>query len=57
MPYTLSASYPEQLKPGFSHSVPVAIEGEHLPTEVSYVAEQQSVQDPGEDDEHADELP
>jgi hypothetical protein len=38
-------------------SVPVAIEGEHLPTEVGYNAELQSGQDPGEDDEHTDELP
>jgi hypothetical protein len=37
--------------------MPVAIEGEHLLTEVSYDAKQQSVQDPGEDEEHADELP
>jgi hypothetical protein len=35
----------------------VAIEGEHLPTEVSYDAELHSGQDPGEDNEHADELP
>jgi hypothetical protein len=34
----------------------VAIEDEHLPTEVGYDAELQSGQDPGEDDEHADEL-
>jgi hypothetical protein len=31
---------------------PVAIKGEHLPTEVGYDAELQSGQDPGEDDEH-----
>jgi hypothetical protein len=37
--------------------VPVAIEGEHLPTEVSYDAELQSVQDHGEDGDYADELP
>jgi hypothetical protein len=35
----------------------VAIEGEHLPTEVSYDAELQSGQGPGEDDKYADELP
>jgi hypothetical protein len=35
----------------------VAIEGEHLPTEVGYNAELLSGQDPGEDDEHADEHP
>jgi hypothetical protein len=35
----------------------VVIEGEHLPTEVGYDAELQSGQDPGEDDEDADELP
>jgi hypothetical protein len=39
-------------------SMPVAIEGEHfLPTEVGYDAKLQSGQDPGEDDEHTDELP
>ena len=38
-------------------SVPVAIEVEHLPTEVDYDTELQSGHDPGEDDEHADELP
>jgi hypothetical protein len=32
-------------------SVPVAIEGEHLPTEVGYDTELQSYQDPGEEDE------
>jgi hypothetical protein len=37
--------------------MPVAIEGEHLPTKVGYDAELQSGQDPGEDDEQADELP
>jgi hypothetical protein len=35
----------------------VAIEGDHLPTEVGYNAELQSDEDPGEDDKHADELP
>ena len=35
----------------------MAIEGEHLPTEVGYVAKMQSGQDPGEDNEHIDELP
>jgi hypothetical protein len=35
----------------------VAIEGEHLPNEVGYEAEMKSGHDPGEDDEHADELP
>ena len=52
-PYTLSAICQVQLKPGFIHedfsSVPVAIEDEHLPTEVSYNAELQSGQDPGEE--------
>jgi hypothetical protein len=38
-------------------SVPVAIEGEHLPTEVGYNAELQSGQDPGEVNERTDELP
>ena len=38
-------------------SVPVFIEGEHLPTEVGYDAKLQSGQDPGEDDKHTDELP
>jgi hypothetical protein len=37
-------------------SVPVAIKGEPFPTEVGYDAELQSGQEPGEDDEHADEL-
>jgi hypothetical protein len=32
-------------------SLPVAIEGEHVPTDVSYDAELQSGQDPGEYDE------
>ena len=36
--------------------MPVAIKGEHLPTEVNYDAELQSGQDPGEDDKHSDEL-
>ena len=36
--------------------MPVAIEAEHLPTEVGYDSKLQSGQDPGEDDEHADEL-
>jgi hypothetical protein len=53
-PYTLSAQ--EHLKLRFS-SLPVAIEGEHLPTDVGYDAELQSGQDPGEDDEYTDELP
>ena len=34
----------------------VVIKGEHLPTEVGYDTELQSGQEPGEDDEHADEL-
>nr|XP_046216895.1 borealin isoform X3 [Oncorhynchus gorbuscha] len=53
-----SAIFPVQLEPGLihkGHTSPVAIEGEHLPTQVVYVAELQSGQDPGEDDEHADE--
>jgi hypothetical protein len=37
--------------------VPVAIKGEHLLTYVGYNAKLQSGQDPGEDDEHADEHP
>jgi hypothetical protein len=37
--------------------MPVAFEGEHLPTEVGYDAELQSVQDPGVDNKQADELP
>ena len=37
--------------------MPVAIEGEHFPTEVGYDAELQSGQDPGEDDKDAEELP
>ena len=37
--------------------MPVAIEGEYLPTEVGYDAELQSGQDPGEDEGSADELP
>jgi hypothetical protein len=36
--------------------MPVAFEGEHLPTEVGYDTELQSGQDPDEDDEHADDL-
>ena len=35
--------------------MPVAIEGEHLPTEVGYNVERESGQDPGENDEPADE--
>ena len=35
----------------------MAIEGEHLPTEVGYDAKLQSDQNPGEDDEHTDKLP
>ena len=37
--------------------MPVAIESEHLPIEVGYEAELHSGQNPGEDDEYADELP
>ena len=37
--------------------IPVAIEGEHLPTEVGFDTELQSGQHLGEDDEQADELP
>jgi hypothetical protein len=58
-PYTLFAICPVQLQLGFireEHTSPVAIEGEHLPTEVGYDTELQSGQDPGEDNEHADEL-
>ena len=36
--------------------MPVAIEGEYSPTEVGYDIKLQSGQDPGKDDEHADEL-
>ena len=32
--------------------MPVAIEGEHFPTEVGYDAKLQSGQDPGKDSEH-----
>ena len=39
------------------YSVPEAIKGEHIKTEVGYDAELQSGQGPGEDDTHADELP
>jgi hypothetical protein len=35
----------------------MAIKGEHLPTEVGYDTKLQSGQDPGEENEHADELP
>jgi hypothetical protein len=35
----------------------VAIEGVHFPTDIGYNAKLQSGQDPGEDVEHADELP
>ena len=60
-PYTLVVIYPVQLKLRFIHEhfsiVPVAIEGEHLLTEVGYDTKLQSGQDPGEDDKHADELP
>jgi hypothetical protein len=35
----------------------VAIEGEHFTTEIGYDTELQTDQDPGEDYEHADELP
>ena len=58
--YMLSSICPVQMKPGIrllrAHysSVPVAIEGERLPTEVGYDAKLQSGQDPGEDDDHAD---
>ena len=37
--------------------MPVAIEGEHLPTEVGHGEKLQSGQDPCDDDEHADALP
>jgi hypothetical protein len=42
--------------------MPVAIEGEHVPTEVCYdgqvtTAKLRSGQGPGEDEENADELP
>jgi hypothetical protein len=51
----LSAFCPVLLKPTFIcevyfSSVPVAIEGEHLPTEAGYGANLQSGQDPGEDE-------
>jgi hypothetical protein len=38
-------------------SLPGAIEGEHLLSDVGYDTKLQSGQDPGEDDEQADELP
>jgi hypothetical protein len=47
-PYMLSAICPVQLNPGFIrevHTSPVAIKGEHLPTEVGYNAKLQSGQD------------
>ena len=58
-PCRQSAICPVQLKMGKAHfsSVPMAIEDEHLPTEVDYEAELQSCEDHGEDDEHADQLP
>jgi hypothetical protein len=37
--------------------MPVAIEGENLPTDVGYDAVLQSGENPGEDIEHADKLP
>jgi hypothetical protein len=37
--------------------MPVAIEGESLPTEFGYDAKLQSGQDPGEDNKQTDELP
>jgi hypothetical protein len=37
--------------------MPEAIKIKHLPTEVGYNVKLQSGQDPGEDNEHADELP
>ena len=60
MPYPLSAICRVQLKLGFiheEHTSPVVNNGECLPTEVGYDTELQSVQDPGVDDKHADELP
>jgi hypothetical protein len=36
--------------------MPVAIEGEHMPSEVGYDNKLPLGQDPGEDDEHTDEL-
>ena len=38
-------------------SMPVAIKGEHLPSESGYDAKLKSGQDPGEDEEPPDELP
>jgi hypothetical protein len=38
-------------------SMPVAIDSEHLPTEVCYIAKLRSGQDTSEDNEHADKLP
>ena len=48
-----------RIHPSRAHfsSVPIAIEGERFPTEVGYDTELQSGQDPGKDDELADELP
>ena len=55
----LSHTKPSGIHPWRAHfsSVSVAIKGQHLPTEVCYNAKLQSGEDPGEDDEHADELP
>ena len=58
-PYTLSEICPVQLinlwRAHFS-SLPVVIEGKHLPTEVSEDTQLKSDQDPGEDNEQAGEL-
>ncbi len=62
-PYMRSAICPVQWKPGIYpwrellSKVPDAIECEHLPTQVGYDDELQSVRNPDEDDEHKDELP
>ena len=55
----LCGSVETRIHPRRAHfsSVPAAIEGEHLPPEVGYGAKLQAGQDPGEDNEHIDELP
>ena len=55
----LPSPFETSFHPWITHfsSMQVAIEGEHLPTEVGYNAELQSCQDSGEDDKLADELP
>ncbi len=62
-PYTLSAIYPVQWKPGFireentSPKCQLPLNVSICPLKVSYDDELQSGRDPDEDDEHAYELP